>query len=825
MEDRKRDEKERLQELVEVQTKVLTKELQKRITAEQELKLSFEKLEKSRLAELNLMQDLQAEILEKKQTEKELRRSRKEFQSYFESGAIGMSVTSSDKKWIEVNQRLCKMLGYSKNELKEVNWADLSHPDDLASNLDLFQQAVDGKIDKYEIDKRFIRKNGTILYVNLSVVCQRNEDGTLHHIISSHVDITKRKLAEDSLKQSEERFRSLYENAPIGVYRTTPDGQILLANPVLVKMLGYKSFKELKHRDLTQEKDYEPQYSRAEFLEKIDREGEVKGLETSLIRKDGSTFFIRESAILIRDNFGKPLYLDGTIEDITEQKLAEKALKESNEFKTSLLKTLPFGMDIVDETGNILFLSERFIEMFGNQAIGKKCWELYLDDKTQCMDCPLYKGIEIGITDNYESRGVLGGKIFDISHTGMMFGGKKAMLEIFQDITERKRKEAELIIAKEKAEESDRLKYAFGATMNHELRTPLNHILGFSSLIQYGVDAEDSKDYAATIETSGRSLLSIIEDIFELALFEQADIRLRRQTFSMMDHFMENKVSLEDILQSSGKYEQIKLIFKPDMEFLSGFITADRSKINQVLANLFKNAIKFTNSGSIEFGFNLRNHGKLMFYVKDTGIGIPKEKQAIIFDYFRQADDSHTRLYGGIGVGLAISLKITNVLNGELTVESEAGKGSTFCLIVPVEPADTIITKETASQRKAELDLTDKTILIVEDDPISMMLIRSYMQTTNAWIIEASEGAEAVRNCHAHPEIDLVLMDLKMPGMDGFEATSILKSQKPGLPIIALTAYSLTSDKLKAIDAGCNSIVTKPLDKSILFGEIKRLLS
>lgn len=1203
-EERKQDEKERLQELVEEQTREFADELKQRIQAENELQKSYDKLEKSRQLELNLLENLRVEISERKQKEEALIGSEKKYRNLHESIIDGFVSVDLQGNIKECNESYRQMVGYSIKELKGLTFMDLTpekwhkYEEDIISS----QVLKRGYSDIYE--KEYRKKDGSIFPVELHVFLISDDLGHQEGMWAIVRDITQRKQAEWNLKVSEERFRSLYENAPIGIYRTTPKGQILLANSVLVKLLGYKSLKELKNRDLKNTENYEPQYSRTKFQEKIERDGKVKGLESAWKRKDGKILYVRESAVLVRDGDGNSLYYDGTIEDITERKLAEKALKESqqrfkvlfegspdaivladaetgiiidannavsklllkpikdikglhqskvhperikesviagfknhvlmskksvkslplesfvqrsdgfevpveivadivtlngkqflqgvfrditqrrlaetalrdsegrfrslfenmvegfayckmlyengqphdflyldvnlafetltglknvkgkkvsevipgirqsdpelfetynrvaltgkperfesyveslkmwfhisvyspereyfvavfdvinerklaeealkeseekyrgmvdispdaviihadgnilfvnpaalnligaisseqlvnqsfdnllhpdckdivsdriariyqtgksagftelkfitlrneiidaevigipinymgkhaiqtiarditnrkaaenalresHDFNSSLLRALPFGMQIVDESGTILFMDEKFSKLFGDQGRGKKCWEVYRDDQTQCYDCPLLiSGIEIGKTGNYESKGVLGGKIFDISHTGMMYKGKKAMLEIFQDITERKLEEAELIIAKEKAEESDRLKSAFLATMNHELRTPLNHILGFSSLIQSGVEANESREYASTIEASGKNLLSIIEDIFELSLVEQANIKVRRQTFNLMDHFMENKASLDDIVRSSGKNEQIELIFTPDTELLSSYITTDRSKINQVLANLFKNAIKFTHSGKIEFGYKMENHERLKFYVKDTGIGISKEKQHVIFDFFRQGDDSHTRLYGGIGIGLAISLKITHVLNGELQVESEPGKGSTFYFTIPVERADAIKQTE-LTPHNTEIDLFGKTILVVEDDALSMSLIKTFMRSTRAMIIEACEGEEAIIKWQLHPEIDLVLMDLKMPGMDGFEASRILKSKKQKMPIIALTAYSLTSDKDKAKEAGCDTIVTKPVDQALLFAEIKKMI-
>jgi signal transduction histidine kinase len=385
----------------------------------------------------------------------------------------------------------------------------------------------------------------------------------------------------------------------------------------------------------------------------------------------------------------------------------------------------------------------------------------------------------------------------------------------------------DLIIAKNKAEESDRLKSAFLSTMNHELRTPLNHILGFSDLILSGVNPEALKDYVQKIQTSGKALLYIIEDIFDLALVEQSEIKVKRRSFALMNLFDENKLSFNEVLRSSGKDEQIKLQFRPDSKYLKSYILSDRNKINQILINLFKNAIKFTSNGFIEFGFTVPEENKIQFYVKDTGIGIPADKQEIIFDWFRQGDDTHSRQYSGVGIGLSLAKKISQVLNGDITVDSEPGKGSTFYFTLPVEISETVIPVSTDSSPVHpyyELNLDKKTILIVEDDPLSRSLIRSYLKKTNARTIEADEGSEAIRKWHGNPSIDLILMDLKMPGMDGFVATHLIKNEKPDLPIVALTAYSSAEDKSKALEAGCDSIITKPVERTVLLKAISKTL-
>jgi len=991
------------------------------------------------------------DITGRKHAEDALLQSRMAFQNYFQNCSVGMSVTSPEKKWLEVNQSLCLMLGYSMEDLVEKTWNDLTYPEDVEKNLALLSDMTNGKINRYDLDKRFIKKDGSILYVLLSAVCERNLDGSIHHLLASYIDVTEQKLAEEALKASEALYRNLVEKLPDGVYKSTHDGKFVSVNPAMVSILGYDNREDLMAIDIKNELYFEPQdrirllsgaiedefdvyklkrkdgseiwvedhswfntddkgnivfhegiirditdrkrvddqlrsLSRAvdqnpvsivitdisgqieyvnpkfseltgyspeevigkspgilksgattpaeytelwktilsgcewqgEFINKkksgeeyfenalispikdengimthflavkediTDRKraeetiremnsklahaqqlarignwesnllsGELNwsaqmyhimglppdtpvnienvlklfppeeserfwkavneainedvpySMDFKIIRSDGSLQYIHDEGEILRDEHGTAILMFGTTQDITERKQTELALQESHELNRSLLQSIPFGMDIVDENGNILFQSENLEKLFGPEAIGRKCWSLYCDNQTECMECPLKTGINIGKTEISESQHIFGGKTFQINHTGMLFKGKKAILEIFQDITEKKEVETrvkllayslegisdcvsitdnfdtliyvndsflqtygyaeeeligkhinivrspeisnvhvrdilpetieggwrgeimnkrkdgtlfpvllsasvikdeydhpialigvaidisemkknreELIAAKETAEESNRLKSAFLATMNHELRTPLNHILGFSELIMSGVATEDNVSFASSIQASGQSLLSIIEDVFDLALVEQEHIKLREQTFSLMDHFMENKASFDNILTNSGKNENIRLIFHPDTRRLTSFVTTDRSKINQILTHLFKNAVKFTQKGTIEFGYKVENESSLMFYVKDTGIGIPTDIQSIIFDFFRQGDDSSTRVYGGIGIGLAISQKITKILKGELKVDSEMGVGSTFSLTIPVQ--------------------------------------------------------------------------------------------------------------------------------------------
>lgn len=398
-------------------------------------------------------------------------------------------------------------------------------------------------------------------------------------------------------------------------------------------------------------------------------------------------------------------------------------------------------------------------------------------------------------------------------------------LEIHQNHLEKivEERTEDLKKAKEKAEESDHLKSAFLATMSHELRTPLNHIIGFSDLMDEETDKTEMVCYAASINESGMNLLTIIEDILSFSMFETTEIKVRKESLMLSQLFLKNKASLNQLLADAGK-SHLKTIFKPDTSLMKVNIISDGFKINQVLLNLFKNAIKFTHEGYIEFGFFHRNFEIFVFYVKDTGIGIPKEKHDLIFKYFRQLDDSNTREYEGIGLGLSIAKKVAVTMGGTLKLESIPGQGSTFYFALPTELYEVEEFAASAQETKTQdsVDLRGKTMLIVEDDEESRYLLEAKLKRSGIKILLASTGKEALQIFKDQPDIQLIIMDLKMPGMDGYEATRKIKQMNSNIPIVALSAYVLKADKARAFQAGCDDFLPKPLKSDQLNMILKR---
>ena len=370
---------------------------------------------------------------------------------------------------------------------------------------------------------------------------------------------------------------------------------------------------------------------------------------------------------------------------------AHEKLKNHLRNEQAILESLPYGIVLIDNNSEIIEINGFALKLLGyNSQKPKFITEISLESNHSANPSKSPDAY----MEAYQSRQTelisLNGTTVPVLKSAMEieYNGQKVLLEAFVDISDLKKTQQELIEAKEKAQESDRLKSAFLATVNHELRTPLNHILGFSELIKSGVEPNDAKSFANDIQTSGKNLLTIIEDVFDLALAEEDKIKIHQQSFRLLDQFFEIKSSFENILQSSGKSDHITLIFKQENKSLLEYCVADKGKINQVLVHLFRNAIKFTSNGTIEVGFKVQDNNQLVYFIKDTGIGIPEEKLSVIFDFFRQGDDTLTRAYGGLGIGLSISLRISRLLNGSLTVESEQDKGSTFYFAVPVEVSE-----------------------------------------------------------------------------------------------------------------------------------------
>ncbi len=1126
--------------------------------------------------------------------------------------------------------------GYKKEEVKGKYIGILYKEEDLDRLKHIIAELLQGK-SLTNIEICTVGKNGKNVHVLMFFVAIKDNEGKVTDLVSVSKDITDRKSIEGQIRESEARLRQIFESASIGIYRTDPSGKIILANPTIIRLLGYKSFEELAERNLETE-GFEPKYSRKQFKEQIEKKGEINGLESIWTTRDGRKLHVKENAKIIKDASGKILYYEGTVENISKQKYAEKKLFESEErFNLAMQATkdglydwnletneiyyspgwkkmlgyedhelknefsvweeltgkegvknswemldrhlkkelarfeLEFKMkhkdghwvdilsranalfdengkpyrvvgthvditerkkaeeklieseekfrSMITEMGQGLAVHEaiyndsgkmvnyRFIEMndsferltrlkrkniLGNTVlelfpdiephwiekygyvvktgkpihfedyvkyIGKHCeiaayrnkkdqfvtifsdiskrkevekklqqasvnWNKTFDAindgialldanqhiiqsnqafkdllqrrdkelKTFCCfnyvhssECPIDKcpfvkmkktkkrekieqeqnGVvcEIMVDPIFDEKGEIKGSVhiisdiskrkneevireiqYNIAHAVVTSGRLKDLLgrvqaEIgkimdasnffvafyeaetdmfhspfwkdekdsfkewpavgsisgivakrgmpvllnYDDIAQfekdenikligtkpqcwlgvplkidtkvigvyavqsydnsdayneeskhileimanqlsiyidNKRTEEDLVIAKEKAEESDRLKSAFLANMSHEIRTPMNGILGFAELLREPMlSTGQQEQYVDIIEKSGYRMLNIINDLIDISKIEAGQIEITLSDTNIDKQFL----YLYDFFKPDAQQKQLDLVCKVNGGNKEIILKTDKEKLYAILANLLKNAMKYTNEGSIEFGYQVKN-GFIEFYVKDTGIGVAKNKQQIIFKRFVQAQHTLSSGYEGAGLGLAITRAYVELLGGEIWVESELGRGSTFYFTLPNAQVKKKTDKQVQEPVKEGSEEKKALILVAEDDKISFDFLKVILEKQGHKLIHAKDGEEAIKLFKNTPGVSIILMDVRMPVMNGYDATRIIREFDKDIPIIAQTAYAFESDQSDAFKAGCNAHISKPIKAEEIIEVINRFL-
>jgi PAS domain S-box-containing protein len=504
-----------------------------------------------------------------------------------------------------------------------------------------------------------------------------------------------------------------------------------------------------------------------------------------------------------------------------ELKIAKERAEES-ELRFKALHNASFGGIAIHDKGKILdcnqglseisgYTQDELIGMDGLLLIGESFRDLVL------------KNILSGYEKDYEAIGVRkNGEEFPIRIEGrnIPYKGRKVRVTEFRDYTEKKIAETELIKAKEKAEESDKLKSAFLANMSHEIRTPMNGIMGFASLLKEpDLTGEMQQEYIKIIEKSGMRMLNIINDIVDISKIEAGLMNVDIKDININEKIDFIYIFFKPQVEEKG----MKLICKNTLPSDQLIIRSDNEKIYSILTNLVKNAIKYSIEGEIEVGYSKKGD-YLEFYVKDTGIGIPKDRQEAIFERFIQADISDKMALQGAGLGLSISKAYVEMLGGKIWVESEVGKGSVFYFTLPyiTGPNKIAVEEKVVPSSETELAVPKLKVLISDDDETSEMLISLTIKDLCKKIIKSDNGNDTIEICRDNPDLDLILMDIQMPGINGYEATRQIRQFNNKVVIIAQTAFALSSDRQKVMDAGCNDYISKPVRKEELFALIKK---
>ena len=407
----------------------------------------------------------------------------------------------------------------------------------------------------------------------------------------------------------------------------------------------------------------------------------------------------------------------------------------------------------------------------------------------------------------------------EINANSILYHGQPCVLIVARDITKRKAYEKDLLVAKNKAEESARLKSAFLANLSHEIRTPLNAIMGFSDLLNMeNLNESKKNEFIGTIQESGNKLLSIINDILDVSFIESRQIQVEMQYLSLNSLIQEMEALAKTRIQYAGK--NINVRSYRDIPDGKDDMVSDPHRIQQVFSKLIDNAVKFTQSGNIELGYQWIAEHKIAFYVSDTGIGVPDDAQKLVFERFRQLDQGTRRKYNGLGLGLSIAKGLVRQLGGDIVFKSKLNEGSKVIFTLPFESGGNISAEE-EGVHISSLDMADKKILIAEDDIGNFLLVKEFLIETHAQIEHAANGSNALEILKDSAHMDLILMDIKMPVMDGMAALEKIKQRYPTIPVIALTAYAYENDKKRFLEKGFDGYISKPVDRKELIQLIK----
>jgi PAS domain S-box-containing protein len=812
--------------------------------------------------ELDKSGTLLAENKRLSQISKTITESELSYRSIFDHATDAIYVLDRECTFIDVNPAALKMYGYERDELVGKKPDSVSAPgrNDLDLTLKFINSAFDGKSQRFEFWGW--RKNGEEF--PKEIILNKGLYFGREVVFAMARDITERKRFENALKASEANLIAIIENTLESIWSIDTNYNIRYVNEVF-KEAFFQSFGVALNKG-TNIIESLPESLRELWRKRYDRafKNEHFVFEDRIDLGDSAVYI--EVAM-------NPIVVDGLVvgasfygKNVTEKKLAQIQLQYQADLRKILIElssgfiNLPvkevesainhsltrigefvgadrayvFDYDFVSLTATNTFEWCRTgIDPFKEklQAVNvtdledwvriHKSGEVVKVDDVSAMPLGILKQsleeqkilslLTIPLMQEGECIGFVG---FDSVLKKHIYSDyEQQLLQVYAqtlvNVKERLIKEQKLITAKEKAEVNDRLKSAFLANMSHEIRTPMNGIIGFLDLLKEPDLSEENKAvYINIVTQSGHRLLDTINDIIEISRIEAGEVSVTM-----------SEVNCSELL---GYYhgffrqqaDQKGLNYTISNQLPGGIrsFQTDRNKLECIITNLIKNAIKFTHSGSVEFGCSMEGDN-LLFHIKDTGVGIPEDRIEAIFDRFVQADISSSRMHEGSGLGLSIVKAYIEILNGKMMVESEPGKGSTFSFSIPFIQSKQVDSKNVNAVISNGINITNAKILIAEDDPASYLYLEKLLAGKGIILLHTTNGEDTVRMVRANPDISIILMDVRMEGMSGLEATEQIRLFNKNIPIIAQTAYSLGGDRERALEAGCSDYISKPVNR------------
>ena len=779
------------------------------------------------------------DITSRKQAEELLRSSEERFRKIFDNAATGIAITDMAGTFVDCNPAFTSLLSYSREELYAKTFGALIHPDDREENLRFTRKLVQGELSQFALENRYVTKSGSPVWVHKVISLLYDDAGNPNHFIALVTDITRRKQADEALRLSEQRFRDYFELGLIGLAIIAPDLGWLHVNDYLCDLFGYSSEELLgmTWTDLTHPDDWEAE--KAQFNRVVSGEAGGFTLDRYFIRKDGAVIPTHIALKCLRRPDGVVDHFVAMVQDITAVKRHEQALRDLNTYNRTLLEASLDPLVTIDADGTISDVNSatELVTGHGRQELIGTDFSNYFTEPEQASE-GYQRVFKEGLVRDYplEIRH-RDGRITAVLYNATVYhdqsGTVRGVFAAARDITARKQAEQKLLEynhllteALQQADAANQAKSEFLANMSHELRTPMSAIIGLGYLALQTDLTSRQRDYLDKITISAEGLLRILNDLLDLSKIEAGKLDLEETTFELQP-LLERMRSLVGV---GAAAKGVRLILSND-SLTPDYLVGDTLRLEQILLNLMGNAVKFTPTGEVELSVHplADDAGRitLAFSVRDTGIGLTPEQVGGIFEAFTQADGSTTRRYGGTGLGLGICRRLVALMGGEIRVESEPGRGSTFTFTARFHQG-----KAPAAEPEPALDrvaarkvLTGCRVLVVEDQAINQQVLRELLEQVGARVSVAADGREAlVAVIREEGRFNAVLMDLQMPGMDGYEATLLLRKQWPAdrLPIIALSAHARREERERCLNAGMNDHLAKPVKPDRLYACLMR---
>lgn len=726
-------------------------------------------------------------------------------------------------KILSLSENINTLTGQDTTQAIGHHFSEFIHPEDKEAVTERFRLLLEGNMQTAQYRISLNKKD--YIYVRTSSFPE-HEQG---RIVAIHgllfiTDIRKR-------TQESARLQKLVYHLPVLVNAIDEHGEFVIWNRQCEEVTGYSAQEATGNPGIL-----EKLYPDPEIFEELNRDLEsgkdYKDFVLPLKSKSGLTRMI--SWTKVSSQFPIPGWKEWAVGiDITDQIQYRQKLIEQERLFQSVFTLSNDGMVLSDVEGYIFEINPVAVNMLGfksaEDVTGKNIFEILDIAYEEVVPQPPEKMRDQVSKTSFQARVQQASRTLELNLAPAFDheGNPWYLAFTVRDVSEKLKSEQELRAALARAEASDRLKTSFLTNMSHEIRTPLNAIVGFANILaSQDISKEEKEEFAAYIDQSSETLLKLINDILDVSKIESGEIKLHPENIEVIS-FIHDLVPLFEQIRNRFDKLNLEIRFDNQSDQKEAFIYVDKTRFQQILSNLVTNAIKFTQRGQITLSVETDKQ-EVLIKVSDTGPGIAKEEQKFIFDRFRQVDDSLTRKSGGAGLGLSISKNLVELFGGRIGVESEVGRGSLFWFTIPLQTLpkglqDSL--KDNPANTHFHFNWTGKSILVAEDEDANFIYLEQVLNRTGIQIIHAKNGREAIDIFQSGKIPDIVVLDLKMPEMDGFTVLSSIRQNFDGLPVVALTAFAMSDEKNKCLEAGFNSYLAKPVKPHDLLNLLAEYLS